>query len=106
MGGKLTNHPYPSLTKEGSKGGHREMADYEQLMATLRNRRSIRRLKPDPVDDDLLVKLVDAARWAPSGNNSQPWEFVIIKDPQVIEQVGQIFVEQSEQRKKDKMPFH
>ena len=82
------------------------MADYEQLMATLRNRRNIRKLKPDPVDDDLLVKLVDAARWAPSGNNSQPWEFVIIKDPQVIEQVGQVFVEQAELRKKDKMPFH
>ena len=82
------------------------MADYGQLMATLRNRRSIRKLKPDPVDDDLLMKLVDAARWAPSGNNSQPWEFVIIKDPQVIEQVGQVFVEQAELRKKDKMPFH
>ncbi|MCL5960317.1 MAG: nitroreductase family protein [Chloroflexi bacterium] len=82
------------------------MASYGQLMDTIRNRRNVRRIKPDPVGDDLLEKLVDAARWAPSGNNSQPWEFVVIKDPGVIEQVGQVYVEQALQRKKDNMPFH
>lgn len=82
------------------------MADYDQLMATVRNRRNIRRLRPDPVPDEILVKLVEAARWAPSGNNTQPWEFVIIKEPEVIRQVGQVYVDQAEERQKDNMPFH
>ena len=82
------------------------MADYEQLMATIRNRRNIRKIRPDPVPDDLLEKLVEAARWAPSGNNSQPWEFVLIKDPEIIRQVGQVYVDQAEERQRDGMPFH
>jgi len=45
-----------------------------------KNRRSIRRFKEDIVSDDLLGKIVDAARWAPSGDNQQPWLFIIVKD--------------------------
>jgi nitroreductase len=42
--------------------------------------RSMRRLKPDPVPDDVLVKLVDAALHGPSGSNAQNWTFVVVKD--------------------------
>lgn len=44
----------------------------------IRTRMSIRKFKPDPVPDDLLLKIIDTARWAPSYKNSQPWEVVII----------------------------
>ena len=50
------------------------------VIETVKNRRSIRRFKEDIVSDDLLEKIVDAARWAPSGDNQQPWLFIIVKD--------------------------
>ncbi len=45
-------------------------------------RRSIRRFKPDPVSDELIVQLLESARLAPSGSNTQPWRFIVIKDPE------------------------
>jgi nitroreductase len=42
--------------------------------------RSMRRLKPDPVPDELVWKLLDAAVQAPSGGNTQPWRFLIVRD--------------------------
>ena len=52
------------------------MDTYETILA----RRSVRRFKPDAVERALLTKLIDAARLAPSGNNEQPWEFVVVTD--------------------------
>lgn len=43
-------------------------------------RRSIRKFKPDPVPDEHIISLLDAARLAPSGSNAQPWRFKIVKD--------------------------
>jgi len=48
-----------------------------------RRRRSVRRYRPDPVPEDLLDQVLEAGRWAPSAVNSQPWEFVVVRDPQV-----------------------
>lgn len=56
------------------------MLDYDGLLELVKKRRSIRKFKPDPVPDELINKILEAARWAPSGANSQPWEFVVIKD--------------------------
>jgi nitroreductase len=42
--------------------------------------RSMRRLKPDPVPDELVWKLLDAAVRAPSGGNTQPWRFLVVRD--------------------------
>jgi nitroreductase len=53
-----------------------------------RTRRSIRRYKPDHVPEELLREVVEAARWAPSAVNLQPWEFIIVTDPEVKAQVG------------------
>lgn len=50
-------------------------------------RRSIRAFKDEKVKDDLLIKLVDAGRWAPSGSNIQPWHFVIIRNPEQIKKI-------------------
>src|SRR4051812_31023642 len=47
------------------------------VMATMR---AMRRLKPDPVPDDLLLKIVEAATWAPSGSNAQGFHFVVVTD--------------------------
>lgn len=48
-----------------------------------RVRRSVRRYRPDPVPDELVDQVLEAGRWAPSAVNSQPWEFIVVRDPQV-----------------------
>jgi nitroreductase len=44
-------------------------------------RRSVRAFRPDPVAEELLEQLLDAARWAPSAGNLQAWEIVLVTDP-------------------------
>jgi nitroreductase len=46
----------------------------------IEQRRSIRKFKPDPIPDEFITALLDAARLAPSGCNAQPWRFKIVKD--------------------------
>ncbi|MEM3466786.1 MAG: nitroreductase family protein, partial [Candidatus Jordarchaeales archaeon] len=46
----------------------------------VRTRRSIRSYKPDPVPDEVLKRVLDAARIAPSGSNRQPWRFIVVKN--------------------------
>jgi len=48
-----------------------------EVMASMR---AMRRLRPDPVPDELLKRLVEAATWAPSGSNAQGYSFVVVTD--------------------------
>ena len=57
----------------------------DQAMST---QRAIRRLKPDPVDDALVLRLIELAQKAPTGSNAQNWEFVMVKDRAVKERLG------------------
>ena len=54
--------------------------DYAGFLDLVKHRRTIRRFKPDPIPDEYVEKIIEVARWAPSGFNMQPWDFVIIKD--------------------------
>ncbi len=47
-------------------------------IACIKTRMSIRKFKPDPVPGDLLLNVIDTAKWSPSYKNSQPWEVVIV----------------------------
>ena len=58
------------------------------LEEAMRTQRAIRRLKPDPVDDALVLKLIELALKAPTGSNAQNWEFIVVKDPAVKAQLG------------------
>jgi nitroreductase len=49
---------------------------------TILSRRSIRRYKPDPVPHELVLKVLEAGRLAPTARNEQPWQFVVITDAQ------------------------
>jgi len=46
----------------------------------IRTRRSIRSFKPDPIPDEVLSRVLEAVRIAPSGSNRQPWKFIVVKD--------------------------
>jgi len=50
------------------------------FMEVVRKRLSIRRYKTDPIPDELLNQVLEAARLAPSGGNGQPWHFIVVKD--------------------------
>ena len=53
------------------------------VLEAIKRRRSIRAFKEQPISDEEISKLVDAARWAPSAGNIQPWEFVIVRDQKI-----------------------
>ena len=52
----------------------------ENLFDILSTMRSMRRLKPDMVSDELIVRVLEAGICAPNGANSQSWHFIVVKD--------------------------
>ena len=60
------------------------MPDLFEIMQTCR---SMRRLKPDPVPDELITKILEAGTSAPNGGNFQRWRFLVIKDRKIKEAV-------------------
>jgi nitroreductase len=56
----------------------------------IRTRRTVRDFKPDPVPEEVVYKILQAARWAPSSSNSQPWHFIVVKDRATLEAMGRI----------------
>lgn len=58
------------------------------FLEVVKTRRSIRRYRPDPVSDELIHQLIDAARHAPSADDIQPWEFIVVSDKQVKEKLS------------------
>lgn len=57
------------------------------LFAVMKERRSCRNFLPEPVDETILEKLLEAATWAPSPLNSQPWEFIVITNSEIKEKI-------------------
>jgi nitroreductase len=51
------------------------------LVTTLRSTGAAREFHPDPVPDEVLARLLDTARFAPSGGNRQGWRVIVVKDP-------------------------
>ena len=60
------------------------------LEEAMRTQRAIRRLKSDPVDDALVLHLIELALKAPTGSNAQGWEFVVVKDRAVKAALGKL----------------
>lgn len=52
------------------------------LPELVRGRRSVRRLRPDPVPPELVTTILEAAAWAPSPHGTQPWRFVVLTHPE------------------------
>jgi len=54
------------------------------LLRIIKSRRSTRKFSDKPVEQDKIALLLEAARWAPSAGNSQPWRFVVVGDKKKI----------------------
>ncbi|MDR3565307.1 MAG: nitroreductase family protein [Negativicutes bacterium] len=74
-----------------------------ELLQAIKERRSIRKYRPEPIPDELLETLVKNAMWAPSGMNTQPWKFVVLtgtKKQQFLDVAGKA-IEQMDVRLKE-----
>lgn len=69
------------------------MMQIEEFLELVRRRRTVRRFKPDPVPDEYIEKILEAARWAQSGANAQPWEFIVIKDKETKNKIVELYQE-------------
>ena len=58
------------------------------VFEAIRNRRSIRHYKNDPIDDKTLEAVLEAAHWAPSWGNMQCWRFITVRDPETKSQIA------------------
>ncbi len=58
------------------------------VLEAIRNRCAVRQFKSEIIPDDVLRKILEAARWAPSPFNTQPWEFIIIKDKETLKSIS------------------
>jgi len=71
----------------------------KDLLDVVRSRRSVRVYRTGKVTDKQLEMILEAARWAPSGANTQPWEFVVTRDRAKMKRVRQIYDREWKQRK-------
>jgi len=58
-----------------------------EVTEAILKRRSVRRFQEKPVSDEVLRKLLNAARLAPTGGNRQPWKFIAVRNPKLIRSV-------------------
>lgn len=61
-----------------------------EVMEAILNRRSVREFLEKEVEDEKIEKILQAARWAPSGLNNQPWKFVVIQKGELLEQLAEL----------------
>ena len=57
------------------------------MLDIIKSRRSIRRFQHKPIPPEVIQELLEAAQWAPSGGNNQPWAFVVVQEPANIRKV-------------------
>lgn len=62
----------------------------ELALKIIKDRKSIRSYSPEPVSDEDIRLVLEAARWAPSGENAQPWRFIVIRDEKTRRAIGDI----------------
>jgi len=60
------------------------------ILELLLSRRSIRKYKSTAVEEEKIQQCLEAARWAPSASNKQPWEFIIVKDEKMRKKFAEI----------------
>jgi len=68
---------------------------YDRLLEVVKKRRNNRKFKSDPVPEGTIEKIIEVARWAPSGFHTQPWEFVAVTDKDLREKIVGILEQNS-----------
>jgi nitroreductase len=58
------------------------------VLEAIRDRRSIRKYKDTPVEEEKVKVILEAGQWAPSASNKQPWHFIVVRDEQMREKLA------------------
>jgi nitroreductase len=61
---------------------------YQNFLSLIKKRQSVRKYLKKPVEPEKLHRCLEAARLAPSASNSQPWRFVVVNDPDLVQKVA------------------
>ena len=69
------------------------MAGEPDIYEAMRTLRAVRRLKPDPIPDAVLRRVLEAATFAPTGGNAQPWRMVVVRDAAKKRRLGELYAE-------------
>jgi nicotinate-nucleotide--dimethylbenzimidazole phosphoribosyltransferase len=67
-----------------------DLSLYDNLLDIVKMRRNVRQFKTDPVPDEYIKRIVEVAKWAPSGFHTQPWEFLVIRKKEVKDRICDI----------------
>ena len=86
--GAISHSHFPDGTVKAIRS--EQVPTYDQLMELIRSRRSKRRFKKLHVERDVIEKVMEAARFAPSGHNQQTTEFIVIQDEKIIHEIGRL----------------
>lgn len=73
----------------------------QELLGVIQKRRSVRVYKTGKVTDEQLQAILEAARWAPSGANTQPWELIVTRDRNKMKRIREIYDNEWRQRKRE-----
>jgi len=66
------------------------MINPEEFLAFLKGRRSIRIYLDKMIPDDEVEMILEAGRWAPSASNKQPWEFLVIRNKEILKEISKL----------------
>lgn len=86
--GAIHHEAYPAgsiqpILKEG-------IPPYDRVLELVRSRRSTRAFRDQPVEKELIEKMIAGARYAPSAHNTQSTEFIVIQDPALLKQISRL----------------
>jgi len=74
--------PEPPLDAEGNA------TEFTEIEKVIFDRRSVRNFKDDPVPEQLIRRIIEAGRFAPSAGNCQPWRFIVVTDKEILGEVS------------------
>jgi len=89
--GAISHNVFPEGTVSPIRSDY--VPSYDQVLELVRSRRSKRSFKQTPVERDVIEKVLDAARFAPSGHNEQSTEFVVVQDKKILKEISDLTAE-------------
>jgi nitroreductase/NAD-dependent dihydropyrimidine dehydrogenase PreA subunit len=89
--GAISHSDFPATTIQAIQ--FEQMPTSEQVITLLKTRRSIRAFRDKPLAKDTIETIIDGARFAPSGHNSQSTEFLVVQDRAVLNKLSALVIE-------------
>jgi nitroreductase/NAD-dependent dihydropyrimidine dehydrogenase PreA subunit len=85
---KTDSPTLPQEKPKQAKDENGQPVDWNPTERLVFERRSVRNFKKNPVPETLIRRVLEAGRFAPSGGNCQPWKFIVVEDPAMIEEMN------------------